>query len=101
MKSLLPLLSPALYNANDLSNNTLEDPFRIELRPHSCKSFEMLQSMPLVESHIGFQKPLTPESKFLTDCVNTSREFFVQCGLQGNSLIKVALRLWSTTVSTR
>jgi hypothetical protein len=58
VKSLMLLLSPALHNANNLSNNTFEDAFGIELRPYCCKSFEMLQRMPLAESHVGVQNHL-------------------------------------------
>ena len=38
---------------------------------------------------------LTSGSRFLTDCFRTSLVFLVQCGLQGNSLIRVVASLWS------
>lgn len=87
----------SLHNANYLSDDTLEDPFRIELRSNSGESFEVLSITCQLISSQQLWTTLTPGSKFFTDWVNTSLEFFVQCGRHGNSFMRVALKLWSET----
>lgn len=84
----------ALIKTQNLPNHISIDALRIEPLSNSIEATEVLYLVSK-DTPVSPVRTLTFGSRFLTDRLNTSRVFLVQCGRHGNSSMSVLATLWS------